>query len=1754
MSLNRIYQGRVSYVEIKNSEEATAKETPWLLFHRDPKRAAELTKQIPELREKVEGEIAKRVKLAKEERSRTPKSPELEEYEKLRDEQRQQWEAALWEHHQLFQDAVNYYAFALAAMAERMVEKDKEGKERPTAMAQFAEQLFGNGKPKNADGYIEGRWEDFVHKGGKRVGLKHSLARTLGLNANTLKPQECIDRIFGHAFEKFPKRADGKLHDAFRGVVGELFPGKSRGTPQKLANEDAKWLCWKHKTGETPCEKSYRKTRGAWDFMKQLFAADSEGLKQLAALSVEKSYLTGVAKDVDSTEDADADDSESHNETLAEQDEEKSLARFHEGDKAVAELERCLKTAKSLLDDAAFSLNFRLIGGDRFNPAAEFDRLATAIELKKKTVAHSPASLRFQEWKTQGPDKDNKRVDLFVLFHCDGGSDFTATLLKARLLGRGKGQANFIEHLFKTDKRAYVEFVEKFQFCGAEDGMESPEKVEKARKAVAKQSDKQASSQDGKTDFINLVRKELGGFIIPSFTAIRGFQTEVAKDGQPASVCAPGEMAWIGFENAAYEEAIKSPHQIRQKQKERDNEAKELEELKKLYEGKGREKGKADDGEEEDFIPGGFREKGGDPRYTAMRRIHESLGVPDGADPKTIYRYGISQAALRGYEELREEWNKVVAPGEAYSPEKETKLKECIATYQRQHRDDMGDSLLFEELVKKDNWCVWQNPTEAEEKDREEKLYSTNIVRDYLRYCDVLEDLDKKKRPVQYTPADARDSRRLFDFKGASQGGFEHTANPEGLSFTTQIAVKCGDSTSALYRPAEVRIHYTAPRLLRDEARLLSDNENLESANWAQPLMRALGIPDDDTHNFEKHAVSLMPDWKPGSSNDRPDRMLLNFVLTPKEDNFIAHVRKQMGREKWPWDWQFLVFGTPTKKRKPTPRDFTQTSLCWPHEHATWEGLRKRGANSDLKFPGQWFANPDLKSFRLLSVDLGQKQAGAYAILEVSCCLSDDEKRNARFVGSTEHDGERRDWYARVLTTGLLRLPGEDAKVYRPDFKDGKPVPASKDFRRELSGSAGRNATLAESQQTLDLLKELQQIELLDESIREAETLSQKVSFPDQNTKLLIALRRAQSFAGKLHRWIWFLDPQDEVKREDQPKRRRTAIKEIAESDPHEWLNKDAHDKAKARNTQLDKADEEPEQHPEIVQKLRAELESLVKKLPMWLETIANRIYRSRRGRLQWRNHPDQPDCHLLDFTLRSTEERNGLTKEEKWLAGQRGLSIERIEQVEELRKRCQSLNQMLRRNIGCAPKASRDESIPDPCETILAKLEEIKEQRRNQTAHMILAQALGLTLVKPSEPKDDADARLREAKDSHGEYVKADIKGQPVAPENGNQWRGTVDFIVIEDLSRYRTSQGRAPRENSRLMKWCHRAIRDKLKQMCEPFGLPLVETPAAYSSRFCSRTGVAGFRATELSGDPLQEPKWRWRVRKPAEGKEETDKQIERREQWEALFEQVKKANEDAKSKGLPARTLLAPDAGGSIFIPISRLSAGHERKAKGDPVVRFEPVTLEENQSKEPKLIHADINAAVNLGLRAVADPRVWSIHSRLRSERDPKMLSSQQPGRGRGKKAVAQAAAIPLEAIKPDTFLVSEKEKRKFGEQTKENRIRIGILAADKAMSESKQAADEAEKRRLREQAVKSVPKASDSRHPDFFADIADLHTWIHDHAAALEGLPSNVPQPKHLVVGKALWGYVSQEAWRRCTAINAARLRTWGIEPPADWRS
>jgi hypothetical protein len=232
-----------------------------------------------------------------------------------------------------------------------------------------------------------------------------------------------------------------------------------------------------------------------------------------------------------------------------------------------------------------------------------------------------------------------------------------------------------------------------------------------------------------------------------------------------------------------------------------------------------------------------------------------------------------------------------------------------------------------------------------------------------------------------------------------------------------------------------------------------------------------------------------------------------------------------------------------------------------------------------------------------------------------------------------------------------------------------------------------------------------------------------------------------------------------------------------------------------------------------IAAKLITELEKERITIPRELVRIADRIQplRGRRWELALRN--DGSHCHVL----RQTE--HGSDPRPKLLAGQRGLSIERIEQLETLRQRCQSLNRALMQTPGQPAKlgsSKRGIELPDPCPELLERLERLKEQRVNQTAHLILAQALGVRLRRHQQ-----DAAAREHRDIHGEYEK---------------FREPVDFLVLENLDRYLANQGRSRGENSRLMKWCHRQILGKLKQLCEPYGLRVLETPAAYSSRFCS------------------------------------------------------------------------------------------------------------------------------------------------------------------------------------------------------------------------------------------------------------------------------------------------------------------------------
>ena len=320
-----------------------------------------------------------------------------------------------------------------------------------------------------------------------------------------------------------------------------------------------------------------------------------------------------------------------------------------------------------------------------------------------------------------------------------------------------------------------------------------------------------------------------------------------------------------------------------------------------------------------------------------------------------------------------------------------------------------------------------------------------------------------------------------------------------------------------------------------------------------------------------------------------------------------------------------------------------------------------------------------------------------------------------------------------------------------------------------------------------------------------------------------------------------------------------------------------------------------------------------------------------------------------------------------------------------------------------------------------------------NQTAHLILAQALGVRLRLHTH-----DAATRERRNIHGEYEK---------------FREPADFLVLENLDRYLANQGRSRGENSRLMKWCHRQILGKLKQLCEPYGLRVLETPAAYSSRFCSLTSVAGFRAMELTPDSQEDFRWRKhleRLADPERAKKLSKDERQESQRVKALFDTLQKLNAGLL-ENRPARpkwrTLLAPVAGGPIFIPM-----------RGKPQ-------------------QADINAAINLGLRTIAAPENHEIHLRLRSKREGDKFFI----RAENLREKARWKASPPEISIPNE---------------------------------------------------KSCAELLTEARPNFFADVGNVADF---DRAEIIGLPCAAAS------GRGLWGTINRCDWQRVEEINRARI-------------
>ena len=919
-------------------------------------------------------------------------------------------------------------------------------------------------------------------------------------------------------------------------------------------------------------------------------------------------------------------------------------------------------------------------------------------------------------------------------------------------------------------------------------------------------------------DAIRMARGQRG-YVYRGFTSLKHFNPENTP-----------EMAWFEFELEAFKEALKALNQIRTKGEERDSRRTELEcELDYMLGGTA----KYDSGEAETEAPPVLA---GDPRIEQLEKMLDGLKQAYDMTDEEAEEYGMHERTIRGFPELARKWNHI-HPGRLETKDAARKLREALAEYQTENRDTIGSAALFEKLTEPENWIIWREPDDETARKWEEANFGKNPLAVLLRKRETEEEIERLKEPIRFTPADARHSprqyclgnRTTFDSKA---GAYRHEANR--LSVLAGLVVWEGDT----WAERRVRLNYSAPRLLREGLR--GGEEHLEQMPWVQPMMEALGIRDEMAQDMHSYAVFMMP----REQRDGSKSMLLNFPVTLEPDVLVEKLGK-----KARWAGQFA--GGKDKN----------VYLRWPADEwpKNWKG-------------GRWYERRE--PFRLLSVDLGQRDAGAFALLE---CRPDKEfwtnARGGQPPCRMAGEAGGCTWWAAVEKTGLLRLPGEDAKVLRK----GK-------WEQELSGEKGRLASAEESRAARELAERLGDATMLDGSRRQR-------FFAEQNRLLLLALRRAQGRMARLHRWSWMLNDE---------KRAARAKEEMAEPDA---LLPEPRRAAEEGKWEL------------VAMWLEREIEEAKGLLEGALVAIANRVLPMKGRKWKWIARPDGAG-HVLEQGERGSDFSPTL------IAGQRGLSMERIEMVEELRKRCQSLNRALMRKTGERARmgrAARGMELPDPCPEVLEKLDRLRDQRVNQTAHLILAEALGVRLKPHAKSEED-----RRTRDVHGEY---------------EQMREPVDFIVVEDLSRYMSSQGRSRGENSRLMKWCHRAVLTKLKQIAETYGLPVLEVAAAYSSRFSAKDGMPGFRAVEVGLGDLEQYPWKKALEKGEEG-------VER------LAEMLMEVGEGPSRH---RRTLLAPIAGGPLFVPM----AGSVEQA--------------------------DINAAVNLGLRSIAAPDRLDIHLRIRTEK-------------------------------------------------------------------------------------------------------------------------------------------------------------------------
>lgn len=192
----------------------------------------------------------------------------------------------------------------------------------------------------------------------------------------------------------------------------------------------------------------------------------------------------------------------------------------------------------------------------------------------------------------------------------------------------------------------------------------------------------------------------------------------------------------------------------------------------------------------------------------------------------------------------------------------------------------------------------------------------------------------------------------------------------------------------------------------------------------------------------------------------------------------------------------------------------------------------------------------------------------------------------------------------------------------------------------------------------------------------------------------------------------------------------------------------------------------------------------------------------------------------------------------------------------------------------------------------------------------------------------------------------------QPLADQLKDPRFAPCQAVVIERLDNYKPDESRGRRENRMLAAWRKAELKKRLTEECELHGLQLREMPANYTSRQCSRTGLPGIRCDDV---PLQQflmaPWWRAAVNR-------ADRRIKEKKAsaQDFLLKDLDTHYGAITGQTDRSRLLRLPQRGGELFVAAP-------------------PSDKPPDQSVAPRFfgpIQADLNAAANIGLRALLDP--------------------------------------------------------------------------------------------------------------------------------------------------------------------------------------